>query len=221
MSDNAKNQSISQSASSEPSAARRKLLRAAAVSAPFIATLPSGAALAMASASQCMITSRESSQGQFLADGTEFAAKLDTDQYLRVHADGVRYTQTDTANISNWFLWDERWYRAGDDDRDKWTKNAVTENGVTIVTYTNTSDSTTISYPSNEWSEENRGRWLLVLVRPDSSGTGDPAYPSGFTDVTQWPADVPGGGDTGLMGITGTCACSVAPGLTINTQSVC
>lgn len=93
MSDNAKNQSISQSASSEPSAARRKLLRAAAVSAPFIATLPTNLAaqVANASTSQCLVSARAESDEQ----DTTFDAADSPDKWVRITADHVTIQKGD------------------------------------------------------------------------------------------------------------------------------
>lgn len=67
---------------SSPSASRRRLLKAAARSAPLIATLPSGAALANASAFQCLEKLQDLA-GDGLPAG---AVPPSTDRYVRVQA---------------------------------------------------------------------------------------------------------------------------------------
>lgn len=66
------------------SASRRRLLKAAARSAPLIATLPSGAALANASAFQCLTPLQEAATG-----GAPDGALPSPDGYLRVLAELV------------------------------------------------------------------------------------------------------------------------------------
>jgi hypothetical protein len=64
--------------SSLPSIRRRQLLRSAGVAGPLIATLPSGAALANASAVQCVIAEQQTDRVE--PDGRVFAL----DKYVRV-----------------------------------------------------------------------------------------------------------------------------------------
>jgi len=65
----------------EPTPERRRLLKAAAAAAPLIATLPSGAARAMSSTSQCIIQDRAKCQIDQTVDGA--VALLDYDGYAR------------------------------------------------------------------------------------------------------------------------------------------
>lgn len=99
MSDNAKIQSTSQSASSAPSAERRRLLRAAAVSAPFIATLPTNLAAAVANAStyQCQEKDREASDN--LSEGKDAVGENSSDKWVRIWADYVTLTKGEQKRL--------------------------------------------------------------------------------------------------------------------------
>jgi len=76
------------------SLARRQLLRAAASVAPLIATLPSGAALAQASASNCVIEEQQAAESGLDQPEAITASK---DKYVRVKGTRRKYTFARTS----------------------------------------------------------------------------------------------------------------------------
>lgn len=83
---------VSPSETGPASVLRRRLLRAAASSAPLIATLPSGAALAQASAFQCLEQLKEIAAGGGPAGETRVAPEgPGGDKFLRVMARATPY----------------------------------------------------------------------------------------------------------------------------------
>jgi hypothetical protein len=200
----------------EPSRERRRALKAAAAAAPLIATLPSGAALAMASTRQCMISSRNQSQNTYADLGSDFTVKGGTDKFLRVPTNGYTYTKRNSSDVSEkWFQWGEFWYRQEDEGRNAWSKVGADPDKYERAGVEN------VMYPPGQWTREESVFWLIVLVEPENSDTGDPAHPSDFGAVSLWPLAEPGSSDDGLIGIAHSCACSITPGLTVNNIPMC
>jgi hypothetical protein len=91
-----------------PAQDRRRLLRAAATAAPLIATLPSGAALAVASTYQCVDKDKVAS-----TSAADFVASTSLDQWVRVAARRQEWSKIDNPSTTRWAISfdDVNWYR--------------------------------------------------------------------------------------------------------------
>jgi len=166
-------------------------LRAAAA-APFLATLPSGAALANASAFQCVVSSKESSDA-----GTPLLSRTGRDLWVRraVTSRRFRSTQHGFAEVKDGWLIGSDWYDAHG-----------------IVFYPNLSGVCSIS---TEWCPVGTPTTAYVLQiyqpAPDPAG----ADPTGVTFIGIYPQySIPSNRSSQVnnMGILGSCMCSVSPG---------
>lgn len=173
--------------------ARRRLLRAAAA-APFVASIPSGAAHAMASASQCVIDSKKASD-----DGVPILSQSGKDRWVRRVVKLRRFGSLRSGTPETLDAWniDGTWY-----DKDG---NVVSGD---------------VPDPCDFFTQfcpvgEERDAWVLQIFEPDGTATGSIEAPNGVHRVGTYPAysiqfDRPAAAPEN-MGITGTCLCSVDP----------
>jgi len=207
MSDKAKIQSTNQSAGSAPSAARRRLLRAAAVSAPFIATLPTNlaATVANASTSQCLVDGRKESNDAAYPNPA-FDAADSADKWVRVAADYVTATKGLSPNVitrqyyagTNPFDNGEAFYYVGD----KWEEDGSDAAKTTGTALDPTNDIGKLT-GSNGWSQTTTKKAVLVMFIETDNG--------GFISGLQYEGIYPNVQRTTNTAAIQTCLCSVDP----------
>lgn len=175
-----------------PHPERRALLRAAAATAPLIATLPSGAALANASAAACVVNDQSASQS---GDFAEFALVSD------------RRGPPDTA--VRYLGWHRR-TQCGGEERDFFF--VETPSGASW--YDRSGNSVTgnpdcAAGPLGAGDRQSNDTRIAVLVHwtPDDDFSG--VTPAGFFPVTRIERD-------DVMGITATCLSSVQATFAVN-----
>jgi hypothetical protein len=162
---------------------KRRLLKAAAA-APLVASLPTGPAWAMASASQCVIDSKQDTQESGNASlGYKFPNELDS--LVRVKAKFHKYQSvSDPSVIVSVFE-----LPGGE---------LYLEDG-TVFDPTGYNDLGAFDV------------YVLQIYEPDYIATGDPEAPNSVHNVGPWPKFQLSSTDGPNMGITGTCLCSVEP----------
>ena len=172
---------------------RRKLLRAAAA-APVLATIPSGAAFANASAYQCVITSKEQSDA-----GVPLMSRRDQDQWVRLAVTQQDFGTLDNGNPvtkTGWLI-DGNWY---DDTGAPFTPN-----------FDPSCDFTTEFCPITE----PQPALVLAIYQPVPDGiaptsvTPAAAGFQAFYPITSTEGNRPS--EVGNIGLFVSCYCSVAP----------
>jgi len=200
----------------EVSPERRRVLKVAAATAPLIATLPSGGALANASVNQCIIDSQQESTDN--AGVADFLASLETDRWVRKQVGGSKFTDGDNEQF--WLQLDasttSSWYpvsvidTAGNtlDVQRPWTReesgDTVTfreENGIASVDY---------RIAEGNWSEYPQDYYVLAIFEVVENA-GNPMGPVDAVFLGLAPANIPE--YPGQTALTGSCACSVDPGI--------
>lgn len=219
---------VSRGQTGAPSEERRRLLKAAAASAPVIATLPSGLAAQMANSStnQCILNNREASDDM----GSDFDITDSADNWVRFGATLVTATKTFKLNPDNSGAVDtvhtRKYYRGmypvgpGQGETfyivsDTWdpipkiagadvigelqpTEGELALNGMIK------GNKLTGGLPV-DWDTETSGQNLLAMWMETKDSQG---FVNGVVFVDAHPAAI----RTENMGITGSCLCSAAPG---------
>ena len=181
MSEKIKAQRSEHAAENGPSLDRRRLLKASAFAAPIIATLPSGAAMANASASACIIKDFNNTHGSGLA-GYRSSAE-GPDQYLRVPA--KLYSARKTGSSQTVYEVNGELYDAAGNPFDP-TGWGLRERG--------TGYALRVFVPYNDATNE------IDSMTPSDVENANPGY---------WPPNMLDQ-DT-HMALTGSCLCSVNP----------
>lgn len=182
---------------SAPDADRRLLLRAA-VSAPFLATIPSGAAFANASAFQCVVSSKTASD-----DGAAAVDRASQDNWVRLQVTKRPFGKLvgGKPTAKNGWLIDGIWY--GD-------------TGQAFDPQPNLSGTCN---PANEWCPAGDPQQTLVLaiykplpdgVSPTSVTPAASGY-NAFYPISSTQYDRPA--QIGNIGLFVSCYCSVAPSM--------
>lgn len=194
---------------------RRRLLKAAAASAPLIATLPNGAAFATASTAQCVIEARDASKTD--QDSTFDAKAALGDGYVRVKGIQTEFTRVVESKT-----------RQAGVTQDVDVIKVVYSFPSAPSTYYNV-DGTVFNPAEGGWTKgASQEVYLLrVFVPTDGSGTPvgtDPQSVDNCSFVSGVAQDIPPQciypvgqrdfyRDDGNMGLTTSCLCSVNPTL--------